>query len=96
MDTSFAASPAFTATLLRTIAVAVLATEILLVWAGRRRRPAPLAHLPAPREAPLGRLMWVATPALVLVLFSLWSAASVAPAPGAAPEGALALVNEQR
>ncbi|MBS2024391.1 MAG: hypothetical protein JST92_18480 [Deltaproteobacteria bacterium] len=78
MDTTFAASPLFVATLLRVIAVGVLATEILLLWTARRGAAAQ-DEQDSRRAAPLGRLMWVATPALVLMVLSLWSAASVVP-----------------
>ena len=78
MDTILAASPLFVASLLRVIAVAVLCTEILLLWTSRRG-PAERAEESSRQSAPLGRLMWVATPALVLIVLSLWSAASTAP-----------------
>ena len=90
MDTSLAASPLFVASLLRVIALAVLGTEILLLWTSRRG-PEERAHAASHQSAPLGRLMWVATPALVLIVLSLWSAASILPrAQPAAPSLALA------
>jgi heme/copper-type cytochrome/quinol oxidase subunit 2 len=84
LGTSLAASPLFLASLLRVIAVAVLGTELLLLWTSRRGST-PSAAGAQRRHARLSRLMWVATPALVLIVLSVWSAASVAqlPAPDA-------------
>jgi hypothetical protein len=72
-------------TIARAAALAVLATEALFLWT-RRGDP------DAPRGGrPLARLVWVATPAVVLVGLSLWCAAELKSQTFPTPPGAVAL-----
>ena len=53
-------------TIARALALAVLASEALLLWFRRNE--------PEHTNRPLSRLVWAATPAVVLVGMSLWCA----------------------
>jgi heme/copper-type cytochrome/quinol oxidase subunit 2 len=77
-------------TLMRGAAVAVLATEAMFLWT-RRREPEPAVT--AGQAA--ARLLWAATPAVLLVGLALWCLASVA-SQGALGASALAQVSVPR
>ena len=67
-------------TIARALALAVLASEAMLLWFRRNE--------PEHTSRPLSRLVWAATPAAVLVGMSLWCASHLvetraSPLPGA-------------
>ena len=69
-------------TIARALALAVLASEALLLWFRRDE--------PEHTNRPLSRLVWAATPALVLVGMSLWCASSLVSARSQTPSDAVA------
>jgi hypothetical protein len=69
-------------TLARVAAVAVLASEALIVWFRRNE--------PAAANRSLGRVAWALTPAIVLVGLSLWCAQTLATT-AASPSQAVAM-----
>jgi len=71
-------------TLMRGVALAVLATEAIFLWM-RRREPEPAL---SPVQA-AARIVWAATPALLLAGLALWCLSSVVAA-GASGASAMA------
>ena len=70
-------------TIARTLALAVLVSEALLLWFRRNE--------PDAGGRPLSRLVWAATPALVLVGMSIWCAQALVQTRAQVPAGVVAV-----